>query len=133
MTGESNLTVQLKSMHPKLQSDMFVFLTVKDDFPADIQTRAVMVFREREGMTVVISENLAGELAPADHPRWAMVTLVVHSDLNAVGFLAAITQKLAKAGVAVKAVSAFHRDHLFVPWEKRDTAMNTLRTFALMD
>jgi hypothetical protein len=44
-----------------------------------------------------------------------------------VGFLAAITARLAEAGISVNAVSAFHHDHLFVPADRGDEAMAALR------
>jgi hypothetical protein len=51
----------------------------------------------------------------------------VHSALTAVGFLAAITTRLAEAGISVNAVSAYYHDHLFVPWERREEAMEVLK------
>ena len=44
-----------------------------------------------------------------------MITLDVHSSLESVGFLAAVSARLAAAGIPCNAVSAFHHDHLFVP------------------
>ena len=55
-----------------------------------------------------------------------MVTLTVHSALDAVGFLAAITTRLAAAGISVNAVSAFFHDHLFVPAERAEEAVEIL-------
>ena len=40
-----------------------------------------------------------------------LITLTVRSSLEAVGLLAAITARLADAGISVNAVSAFHHDH----------------------
>jgi hypothetical protein len=56
-----------------------------------------------------------------------LITLTVHSALEAVGFLAAITVRLAEAGTSVNAVSAFHHDHLFVPVDRAHEAMGVLR------
>ena len=55
-----------------------------------------------------------------------MITLDVHSALDAIGFLAAVATLLAKAGISVNAVSAYYHDHLFVPREKADEAMRLL-------
>jgi hypothetical protein len=44
-----------------------------------------------------------------------LITLNVHSDLSAIGFLARITGALAESGISVNAVSAYYHDHLFVP------------------
>ena len=55
-----------------------------------------------------------------------MITLNVHSSLEAVGFLAAITARLAAAGMGVNPVSGFYHDHLFVPAERAAEAMEIL-------
>jgi hypothetical protein len=57
-----------------------------------------------------------------------MITLAVHSALGAVGFLAAVTTRLSKAGISVNAVSAFHHDHLFVPTDRAEQALKILKT-----
>lgn len=59
-----------------------------------------------------------------------MISLMAHSSLDAVGFLAAITAKLAAAGISVNPVSAFYHDHLFVPFDKAEMAMNLLSEFS---
>ena len=56
-----------------------------------------------------------------------LITLTVHSSLDAVGFLAAITARLAEACISVNAVSAFHHDHLFVPVHRADEALGLLQ------
>ena len=59
--------------------------------------------------------------------RCRMIALNIHSSLEAVGFLAAITTRLAGAGMGVNPVSAFYHDHLFVPAERAEEAMGLLR------
>ncbi len=129
MSGEQNLDVLLGTMNPDPQEGDYVFQTSRQGFSREAQDNAVMVFRETEGMTLIIQAEIA-EALQSDSPRWSMITLTVHSDLAAVGFLAAITQKLAVAGISVNAVSAFYHDHLFVPKDKLDEAMAILRSFA---
>ena len=55
-----------------------------------------------------------------------MITLTVHSSLEAVGFLGAIATQLAAAGISVNPVSAFYHDHLFVPEGRTEEAMQVL-------
>lgn len=57
-----------------------------------------------------------------------LIALTVYSALDAVGFLAAITARLADAGISVNAVSAFHHDYLFVPIDQAEAAMTVLRS-----
>lgn len=54
----------------------------------------------------------------------------VHSSLSAVGFLAAITGKLAERGISVNPVSAYDHDHLFVPVSRSDEVMELLQEFS---
>ena len=59
-----------------------------------------------------------------------LITLTVHSSLEAIGFLAAITARLAEAGISVNAVSGFYHDHLFVPVQRADDALGLLRNMS---
>ena len=60
-----------------------------------------------------------------------MITLDIHSSLEAVGFLAAILPRLAAAGIGVNPVSAFHHDHLFVPSDRAEDALAILSGIAV--
>lgn len=124
MSGETDLDTLLSGMRPELRPGTFVFATVAE-VPADLAP--VMCFREAEGTTLILPEAAAARAGlPATFPcRW--ITLAVHSSLDAVGFLAAVTARLAERGIAVNAVSAFHHDHLFVPVARAKEAMEVLR------
>lgn len=130
MTGQNNLDLLLKDMRPALHDGSYVFLTSPDGFSPAVQKDAIMIFRETEGITAIVREITAKTLQKDLQPQWAMITLTIHSDLNAIGFLAAITAKLAQAGISVNPVSAYYHDHLFVPWEKREKAMKILQSFS---
>lgn len=62
--------------------------------------------------------------------KWALITLRVHSSLQAVGLMAAVAQALADAGISVNPVAGFHHDHLFVPWARRDEALQILEALS---
>ena len=128
MSGENNLEVLLTNMDPVMRDVPYVFLTAKEDFSRELQNESVMIFRESEGTTLIIEDRFISQ-EDSDTPRWAMITLNIHSDLAAVGFLAAISRVLAGAGISLNAVSAFYHDHLFVPWERKDEAMRLLKSF----
>lgn len=59
-----------------------------------------------------------------------MITLNVQSSLDAVGFLAVLTTRLAKYGMGVNPVSAFLHDHLFVPVGREEEAVRELGKLA---
>lgn len=56
-----------------------------------------------------------------------MITLNVHSSLEAVGFMAVIATKLAEKGMGVNPVSGYYHDHLFVPVGREEEALRTLQ------
>lgn len=126
MGAERDLGALLRHMTPELRPGTFVFCTIPTSESIPTAISALLAFREQEGTTLVI----LGEEAEAAGLRYAfpsrLMTLTVHSALDAVGFLAAITAGLAQAGISVNAVSAFHHDHLFVPVDRADEAMAIL-------
>ncbi len=89
-----------------------------------------MIFREREGDTLILLEEEARAAGLASVFRSRMITLNIHSSLDAVGFLAAITARLAAAGMGVNPVSGYFHDHLFVPADRADEAMTILEGLA---
>ena len=130
MPGERNLKTLLLNMKPEMHDGVFVFCSVAEDaeIPATVEPKCV--FREREGTTLILRQEEAESAAlPHQFPS-RLITLTVHSSLEAVGFLAAITGRLAEAGISVNAVSAFHHDHLFVPQHRADEALQLLQNMS---
>ncbi|MCP3444869.1 ACT domain-containing protein [Bradyrhizobium sp. CCGUVB14] len=130
MTGERDLDALLNTMKPELQPGTFVFCSIAPNAPIAAALNPRLTFREQEGTTlVVLREEAEAAGLPYAFPS-RLITLTVHSALDAVGFLAAITARLAKAGISVNAVSAFHHDHLFVPVDRADEAMTILQAIS---
>ena len=130
MTGERDLVTLLRSMRPVLHPEMYVFATLKPGEEAPPSVAPIMTFREEEGMTLILLESEARSIGLAGTFRSRLITLQVHSSLAAVGFLAAVGTRLAEAGLAVNAVSAYFHDHLFVPAERAEEALATLQSLA---
>ena len=130
MPGETNLQKLLGSMSPELLPGIFVFATLPPGAPKPAGLNPVMIFREREGDTLILLEEKARAAGLAFAFPSRMITLNIHSSLEAVGFLAAITARLAAAGMGVNPVSAYFHDHLFVPADRVEDAMTILLTIA---
>ncbi|GAB7349205.1 hypothetical protein MBLNU459_g8131t1 [Dothideomycetes sp. NU459] len=125
--------------------------------PAGIEVQCL--FREPEGWTVIVpTTTIAGSLpdtapAPAPAPavgnegkltleldklglvydktaEFGMVTLTVHSSLQAVGLTAAIAQVLAREGLGCNVVAGYFHDHIFLPVEQTARAMAALEKLA---
>ncbi len=87
---------------------------------------AVFRFTEREGTCHIAPARPVSAAADAPGNRWAWLELTVCSDLDAVGFLAAIAAALARAGIPCNAIAARHHDHLFVPEPLADRAIEAI-------
>lgn len=127
--GEKSLDRLIRNMNPVLRGGTYVFCALPAD--AAIPASAIAVFREEEATTVVLERRDADahRLDPLFAAAW--ITLTVHSDLEAAGFLAAVTTALAGAGISCNAVSAVYHDHLFVPVEQAGRALEILKALQL--
>ncbi len=130
MTGETDLKKLLATMTPELLPGVHVFVTLPPGKPVPETLEPVMQFGEREGTTLIVLEDEARTAGLVGVFPSRMITLNIHSSLEAVGFLAAITTRLATAGMGVNPVSAFYHDHLFVPADRAEEAMELLRQLA---
>jgi N-acetylglutamate synthase-like GNAT family acetyltransferase len=128
--GELSLGALLRNMRPELREGTFVFCTVESDEGIPAAVKPLLTFHEQEGITLVIGLEEAQQLGLRYQFVSRLITLTVHSSLEAVGFLAAITARLAEAGISVNAVSAFHHDHLFVPEHRADEALALLKSMS---
>ena len=130
MSGESNLSVLLKTMMPELNEGEYVFCSVPESSQinhADI----LCTFREKEGLTIIITKQIADSLNLPYHFIASWITLTIHSSLQAVGLTAAFSNALAEAGISCNIVSAFYHDHIFVSKEDAQKAMEILRKLSV--
>ncbi|UPK24360.1 ACT domain-containing protein [Bradyrhizobium sp. 195] len=127
MTGECDLDALLKGMKPEMMNGTFVFCTLAPGARLPATISPMLTFREREGTTLVLLHEEAERAGLRHEFPSRLITLTVRSALDAVGFLAAITARLAEAGISVNAVSAYHHDHLFVRADRADEALALLR------
>lgn len=130
MAGETDLAVLLKSMRPVLQEGEYVFCTLEHSDDRALSLNPIGFFREAEGQTLILRREQADAAGLSYTAVFRMVTLSVHSSLEAVGFLAAIASKLAAHGISVNPVSAYYHDHLFVPAARIQDVMNLLHEFS---
>jgi hypothetical protein len=115
----------LASIHPELNEGVFVFASV----PVETDVEALMpvaTFREKEGLTLIVGEEMAERAGLDVLFRSAWITLTVHSDLHAVGLTAAFAKVLSEAGISCNVIAAAHHDHLFVPVDSAKNAMAQL-------
>ena len=127
MSGEQDLDVLLASMEPVLVDGVYVFATT-DTVPAGLAPR--MVFQEAEGTTLIYLRHEAEAQGLDFAFPSRMITLNIHSSLDAVGFMARIATELAKAEMGVNPVAGFYHDHIFIPDGREEDALRILRQIA---
>lgn len=124
--AETNLDLLIAGMTPVLAPEVYVFTTSKTspDVPA------VMRFEEAEGVTLIMTRRNAEAAGLAYEFPSRMITLNIHSSLEAVGFIATIATRLAAEGMGVNPVAGFYHDHIFVPDDRAADAMRVLAAMA---
>lgn len=127
----STLEQLIRDMSPLLHDGAYVFCALRAGEP--VPSAAVATFAEDEAMTIVIDRRKADALGLTSVYLAAWITLGVHSDLDAIGFLAAISRALTAAGISCNVFSAVYHDHLFVPYDQRERAMDVFRALAAKD
>jgi uncharacterized protein len=126
MAPVTDLQDLLRNMAPVRNPGTYVFLVLPESASFDPTTVLASV-REPEGLSVVMEKSLALQrgLEPAFECAW--ITLSVNSDLQAVGFTGAFAAALGRANISCNVIAGVHHDHLFVPAQAADAAMEVLR------
>jgi len=122
--GLTDLRALLAALDPELDPVPKRFLHASHEKARERMADALMMFREAEGTTLIV--DVDDETPGNDRMLWARITLRVQSSLTAVGLMAAVSAALARRGIPCNPVSAFLHDHLFVPWDRRDDALDAL-------
>ena len=118
MKGETNISVLIKGMNPKLNNGEYVFSTLSDSNKVD-RADTIFEFKEREGLSIVIEKQKADRLGLEYDLVFSWITLTMHSSLDAVGFTALFSTELAKHNISCNVIAGYYHDHIFV--NKKDT------------
>ncbi|HDY8000537.1 TPA: ACT domain-containing protein [Vibrio vulnificus] len=126
MTGITDLQRLLQSMSPQLVEGDYVFCTVDGPLKDYLHLDPIATFREQEGLTLVLEAQQAEQAGLTTDSRFCLITLTVHSSLEAVGLTAAFANKLASYGISANVIAGYYHDHIFVPQGKAHEAMSAL-------
>jgi hypothetical protein len=127
VSGLTDLDRLVCEMRPTLKDGLFVFCSLP--FAEAERLRhldALGTFREEEGMTLILPVAVAAGEGIACSAPMRLITLSVHSSLEAVGLTAAIATALSREGISANVVAAFHHDHVFVPAADGERALQVL-------
>lgn len=112
-------------MAPLLDPVRYCFMVLNPAIAPQALAAAIGTFREAEGVTAIVPETVARELGD-EGAVFARITLSVHSSLTGFGLTAAVASVLAEHGIACNMVAAYYHDHVFVPAEYGDHALELL-------
>ncbi|MCG8413814.1 MAG: ACT domain-containing protein [Pseudomonadales bacterium] len=130
MAGETDLDKLLALMQPKLLDGEYVFCTLNDASLADaVALRPLATYLEEEGLSVLLEKSQAEQAGLQFNSTFRGITLSVHSSLDAVGFTAAVSTKLSGNGIPSNVIAAHYHDHVFVPAERAEYALQLLTEF----
>ena len=87
----------------------------------------VASMHEAEGLTLVLPEQQAMQQGFPIQFRCSWITLGVESALESVGLTAAFARALADQSISCNVVAGTYHDHLFVPLDRADAALECLR------
>ncbi len=132
--ASQDLRPLLKSLSPELADGKYHYASVDESqlmAVANYLSYIVCIYREKEGLTLVFSEEIKGEMGSISQEKvvgpFALISLKANSGLLAVGFLAKITDALARENISTNVFSGYHHDHLLVPYSKKDAALALLK------
>lgn len=129
MSGERDLAKLRTAACPVLDADTWVYCCFVDSvLPKDLFP--VCIVQEKEGLTAIIKKIDAQQLLLPFTFEARLITLAIHSSLEAVGFLATIATAFAVENIPCNVIAGYFHDHLLVPVEKADQAMEVLKTIA---
>ena len=133
MAAITDLDLLLKSMSPELIDGNYVFCTVDGALVDYVQLNPISTFREKEGLTLVLEEDVATKAQLDFDAVFSLITLSVHSSLEAVGLTAAFATKLGSYGISANVVAGYYHDHIFVQKDKAEAAISALKEFSETD
>jgi hypothetical protein len=115
-------------MEPELGCEEYIFATFPAAVYGDLAPLApVASIREREGMTLVIERTVAEAAEVSFEAVFRRISLKVHSSLQAAGLTAAITGVLNEKGISANVIAGYFHDHIFVPSQSAEAALQALK------
>jgi hypothetical protein len=112
------------NLDPILHAETYVFCELPSESP--IPVAAVAVFRESEGLTVVVEKEEAVRLNYQAVFEAAWITIGAETSLTDLGVTSKFASVLSKNGISCNVVAAVNHDHIFVPWADREKAVELL-------
>jgi hypothetical protein len=127
MAGETDLGQMLATLQVRRRPGTYVYVTFPAGEAPDLHLEPAAAVAEEEGTTLVLGANDARGAGLRFEGEWAWLSLQVHSALEAVGLTAALATALAGAGIPANVLAGYHHDHVLVPPDRADEAIEVLQ------
>jgi acyl-CoA reductase-like NAD-dependent aldehyde dehydrogenase len=105
VVGETDLSKLLGSMSPELMPDEYVFCSGQGEYRDFHELSPLASYREAEGLTLVVLKEVAIANKLPFESVFRVITLTIHSSLDAVGLTAAVSTKLAGKGISANVIA----------------------------
>ncbi len=127
MAGKTDLGELLSSLAPVLHPGEFVFASLPGTTWGDrTDLEPIAAVAEPEGLTLVVPRERAAAAGLPFDGLFRMITLSVHSSLEAVGLTAAVAAALTSQAISANVVAGYYHDHIFVPAGQAQAAIAAL-------
>lgn len=123
--GETDLEVMLATLGVQRRPGVFAYIAVEVPTPGLIAAAHALV-REGRLTTIVLPVEAAERAGQSTAVRFAWLTLTVQSSLDAVGLTAEVSTRLAARRIPCNVLAGYHHDHLLVPVDRVDEAIEVL-------
>jgi hypothetical protein len=100
---------------------------------AEMNAPFSMLMLDKDELTLLVIKDAISDFEKrlrdfhASAVDYRLITIDVELEPQLVGFLARISDALAEVEVSILTYAAYSRDHIFVPIDKFDTALKTLK------
>lgn len=130
MSAIVDINILLKDMKPVLNETEYVFCTKKCFEINDeiIKLKPICTFLENEGLSIIISKEIADKNGLSYDAIFKKITLEIHSSLEAVGLTAAFSKALTSHNISANVVAGYYHDHIFIPKDKAELALKALES-----
>ena len=128
MSGQQDIEEGLRDLSPRLDPTVYVFASGPWSL-ADVDPWCpVATVVEAEGLSVVIPHAVALRENIASSGPFRRITLEMQTSLEAVGITAVVSTCLARWGIAANVIAGAFHDHILVPSDRAEEAMDHLRS-----
>ena len=128
-TPVKDTNAMIAGMNPERQPGVWHFVECAQSDPkaSQLLEQAHASMREPEGLSLLLSQDVARDAGVLSDLPMAQILLRVHSALDGVGLTAAVAVALADHQIPCNVIAGARHDHIFVPVDLADQAVAILQ------